>query len=833
MGSFRLEREIGQGGMGSVYLASHVEGLDLRVAVKTIRPDLGDSHFVQRFHREREIVAQLDHPRIARVLDGGTHAGIPWFAMEYLEGQALDTWCNEHRLTITQRLALFLDVCEAVRHAHRNLIIHRDLKPGNIMVVGDGEVKLLDFGLAGILDKENRAHLTIAAGAQLMTPEYASPEQVRGDVLGVQSDVYSLGVILFELLSGHQPYEFSSLTLLDIHRTVCETEPDTLRHALSRKSRRPTSTRKYESITDICEQRSVRLPQLRRCFSGDLQSIVSKALEKNRAQRYADMDEFIQDLRHHLDGYPVGARRQTAWYRAGKFVRRHKVGVGVFCFFLLLLLGFALSTFEQKRRIMVERDLAQVERDRAREITRFMTDILRSANPNRHQGRKITVEEALALSVERIGDNFADQPENRALLLGTLGSVYRQLLYFDRARPLLEEAIALYQETDPNARELPHLLMVLGFVLMKTEDQEKAIPYLRQGVDAATRAFGPDDCRTLEYIGYLANTLAYLNQMDEADLWFSQLIPKARAQCADNPETMGRILSTYAYFFSQSQQREQALAIRKEAYRYLASSPAAESDAAANLLSYIAFDSFALGHKDALDWQVESTALLIKLFGPDHHRSLAAQFSSIAYRYSRGRLSLSATIHEMEQVQARLAEKETPFDDLMRVQTHLIPFLIKAGSHDRALSLIRDNLSKLSPNDYFAFHFTLDMVEIYAIRKEEEIWRNLLGRAWRHPYAETHRKMVEMKEIGARYHQGDPEILSDLLEILDKDLSMEDRADLSAMIATIYAQRNELDKGRPYMETVNQVPNPYSAFKTEKLAALYREGSEKHPDDTN
>ena len=328
IGPYRIEREIGRGGMGIVYLGERADGqYRKQVAIKVITAPWRDAGLERRFQRERQILAQLEHPGIARFLDGGATAdGRPYCVMEYIQGLPLIVWCQERRLGVPARLRLFLEVCDAVSYAHQRLIVHRDLKPGNILVTNDGTARLLDFGLARMLaaSGEPGDDLTIT-GIPLMTPAYASPEQVRGELYTVSGDVYSLGVILYELLAYKRPYRVANTSYLEIARAICEQEPTPLSEAAGDD-------------------------RLRRALAGDLEKIVSKAMAKDPQVRYASVDEFAADVRRHLEGRPVHARPATFAYRAGKLFRRHNVAIPAGALAAILILAAAgVALFEARR----------------------------------------------------------------------------------------------------------------------------------------------------------------------------------------------------------------------------------------------------------------------------------------------------------------------------------------------------------------------------------------------------------------------------------------------------------------------------------------------------
>ncbi len=395
IGPYNILREIGRGGMGVVYLADRADGeYRKRVAIKLITGARNELNLDQRFRRERQILAQLEHPHIARLLDGGaTESGQPYFVMEYVEGPPLLAWCDEHHLDIDARLALFLSVCDAVSYAHRKLIVHRDLKPGNVLVTPSGDPKLLDFGLARMVDSETEADLT-QAGPTPMTVAYSSPEQIRGERQTVSSDVYSLGVILYELLTAHRPYRPENTSYAEIVRVTCEQEP--------------TLPAQF-------------LPSLR----GDLETILLKALAKDPHLRYPTVDEFAADLRRHLNGQPIQARPATFTYRAGKFLRRHRIAVPAAALAVALILSFAgLSWFEARR---AQRRFNDVEK-LAHSVMFEFHDAIEKL-PGSTAARELLVRRALEylenLSREAAGDPRLDR--EIALGYGRIGEIQGNL----------------------------------------------------------------------------------------------------------------------------------------------------------------------------------------------------------------------------------------------------------------------------------------------------------------------------------------------------------------------------------------------------------------------
>jgi serine/threonine protein kinase len=355
---YELIREIGRGGMGTVYLAERADGTYRKqVAIKIVQAERNNREILERFRQEREILASLDHPNIARLIDGGsTEEGLPYFVMEFVDGQPIHRWCDERKLNVGQRLELFRSVCAAVQYAHQRLVVHRDLKPGNILVTADGTVKLLDFGIAKLLDTAHKGDLPATITMmRLMTPEYASPEQAKGEAITTLTDVYSLGVVLYELLTGHRPYHLLSAAMHEIARIISEEEPTRPSDVVATTEEEPENERGERPITPeaVSEVREGDPNRLRKRLRGDLDSILLTTLRKEPARRYSSVEAFSDDLRRHLENRPVNAREDSPWYRANRFARRHPGGVtaGVA---ISLSLGAALITTLWGIRVAME-----------------------------------------------------------------------------------------------------------------------------------------------------------------------------------------------------------------------------------------------------------------------------------------------------------------------------------------------------------------------------------------------------------------------------------------------------------------------------------------------
>ncbi len=429
IGAYRLLDLIGQGGMAEVYKAVRDDDqYQKQVAIKLIR---GERTFlIGRFWHERQILANLEHNNIARFLEGGTTPeGIHYLVMEFIEGDPITIYCDNHNLTIRQRLELFRTVCNAVQFAHRNLVIHRDLKPSNIFVTSGGVPKLLDFGIAKLLNSDlaDESPTATVTSFRMMTPEYASPEQVLAQQVTTATDVYSLGAVLYELLTTERAHQLNTHSLNEIEHVICKKDPDLP----------STAVRRVQS-TDTEERKNTK-KRLSRDFVHELDSIVLKAMEKDPQRRYNTAAQFGEDITRYLDGLPVLARTSTIRYRTFKFVRRHRTAVAIAAFVVLMLAGFAIAMTIQAARIANERD-------RANQVTKFLVKLFEVSNPSESKGNSVTARELLDASSKKIETDLRNQPEVQASLMETMGKVYGNLGLYSTAIPLLEKSLQIREQ---------------------------------------------------------------------------------------------------------------------------------------------------------------------------------------------------------------------------------------------------------------------------------------------------------------------------------------------------------------------------------------------------
>lgn len=475
IGPYRVVREIGRGGMGSVYEAERDDAeYAKRVAIKLLRPGMQSAAMVQRFKRERQILAALEHPNIARLLDGGmTSDERPYLVMEYFDGSSLDRYCDEHRLSVRERIALFMKVCEAVEYAHRNLVVHRDLKPGNVLVTNGGIPKLLDFGVAKLLQATDagEADATTREG-RFLTPEYASPEQLRDEPVTTVSDVYSLGLILYELLAGFHPF-----------RAIARSPPGFDR-ILTTDPARPSTTVTDQAAGMRAEHDATRL---RRRLSGEIDNIVLTAIRKEPSRRYASVQRFADDLRRYLDGEPVSAQKDTRLYRARKFAVRNRGGVAAAAFVAVSLMAGVSATLWQADRARAEAARAESERDNAQQITAFLQNLIGAGDPSWYSkgerpGPQTTVLEAVGQTASRI-DELNIKPDAEATIRRTIGNTYQALGMVDSAETQLRAALALRRGVASRDNlDLARDLHALATTSIHKGDFREAAAFLREAL---------------------------------------------------------------------------------------------------------------------------------------------------------------------------------------------------------------------------------------------------------------------------------------------------------------------------------------------------------------
>jgi serine/threonine protein kinase/TolA-binding protein len=495
VGNYKLVSVLGHGGTGTVYLGERADRqYSAQVAVKIVDGGTMQGELGLRFRAERQILASLNHANIARLLDAGeTEEGNPYLVMEYVHGEPLDRYCDRTQLSLRERLQLFLDICSAVQYAHQNLVVHRDLKPANILVTAEGMPKLLDFGIAKLLDVgEAAAAMALTRmNDRLLTPEYASPEQILGRAVTTASDVYALGVVLYELLTGLRPYTVpASASQLELERSICITDP--LRPSAAVKRARDSGPLEGQSeMLAVAAARRVTVDKLQKRLLGDIDAIVMRALRKEPQHRYNSIEQLASDVRRYLTREPVQARQGNWLYYSQRFIRRHAFGVTAGAAFVVFIIAFGVAMSIQTQRIAAERDRVKQESTTAVTVGEFMETIFDKAQPETAMGEEITARALLDEAGRRIRGDLAQQPEVRARLLEKIGRSYRLIGDPEIAVPYLEDALRIRRTLpDPDGTKTPSVLIELSSALRRMDDFPRADATMREALEISRRHRG-------------------------------------------------------------------------------------------------------------------------------------------------------------------------------------------------------------------------------------------------------------------------------------------------------------------------------------------------------
>jgi serine/threonine protein kinase len=569
LGSYLLERPIGEGGMGSVWLARRNDGrFEGHAAIKFLSLAVAGPVGEARFRREGSALARLSHPNIARLLDAGvTLTGLPYLVLEFIAGKPIDEWCDAHKLSVDARLRLFQQVLAAVAHAHANFIVHRDLKPENILVTDEGIVKLLDFGIAKLLDQEGApAHPVTATRGGAFTYKYAAPEQIRGQSITTSTDVYGLGVVLYELLTGRHPSSPHANTPAEFVVAILDSEYVPLSRAIA----------KGAGVADgdavmLTNDRSTSPEKLRRILAGDLENIVATALKKDPAERYPTVAALAEDVQHFLDHEPVRARAESLRYRAGKFVRRNRVPVTLA---VLALLGLAGAAVRERQL----RERAESEARKAVAVEQYLVGIFGAADPFAPSADKASIGKAsdvtaralLDRGADRIDTSLTQQPEVRAELRGALGRVYANLGVYDKAVRELRRSLADRRSMyGVNNEGVAEAMDQLGEVLVSTDSFAEADTLLRGALATRRRLFGNRNEATAASLEHLAALLYDRDAFKDAEPLFREALEIRRGLYGDGDTSvaasrdhLGQLLQSKGADAEALTEYRQALAIR-------------------------------------------------------------------------------------------------------------------------------------------------------------------------------------------------------------------------------------------------------------------------------
>ncbi len=673
---YRVVKLIGEGGMAMVYQAERVDaGFEQTVALKLIHPGMASSQWQERFLRERQIMASLQHPHIAQLLDGGvTSTGQPYLALEYVDGDSITRYADEQQLTIEQRLDLLLDVCDAVSYAHRNLIVHRDLKPSNILVAQDGVVKLLDFGIAKLLG-DSDASLT-ATGQRALTPEYAAPEQFTGDAVTTATDVYALGVILYELIAGRRPFVSTGASALELERQVLTDGPPSLS--------RLTAGFAAEQQQTIANARGVSWSRLKRSLKGDLQNIALKALSKEPERRYGTVAQLSEDLRAYLRGRPVQAHAGRI-YRLAKFLQRHRLLVGAAVLVLFASGAGVFSTLRQAKQ-------AQQESARAQAVQSFLIEeMLSAAKPEVAQGRAVTVVEVLQQAAANIDGAFPDQPELRAALQHATGEALLSVGELSLASDQLQNAAnGLTTELGNNHPDALLAERDLGRLHLARSDLDAAEQVLSRVLDKQRNASGPKALPALVTESWLAETWRQQGQWAKAEQQSRATLNALEQHYPDAWRERLRVTSILSSALSDQRNDSQAEAFARRALRLQQERLGADHPDVANTLLTIASllrKQQRLGDAELV--MVDAIDLRRRVLGDEHLDTLRAEGQlATVYWFREDYAEMVEVLEAVLQRQRRLLGDR--HDDTVRTLSNLALGLNRSGNQQRAIALMEE-----------------------------------------------------------------------------------------------------------------------------------------------
>lgn len=656
IGGYTVIRQLGQGGMGVVYLAERtLDGFSQTVAIKVLKQGLDTEAVTRRFRQERAVLAALQHPNIARLIDGGTTSdGRPYFVMEYIEGQPITAYCDAQHCSIEERLAFFETVCDTVQFAHQNLVVHRDLKPSNILVADDGTVKLLDFGIAKMLEGHDvdLSLIETVPAERLLTPAYASPEQLQGSMITTASDVYALGVLLYELLVGRRPFS-------QPYREVLEQV--VLQRDVVRPSKAVTSIIREEETetksTWLLEARQTNYERLRRRLRGDLDVICLKALSQEVERRYGTAGSLGDDIRRHLAGMPVEAQPDSLKYRSQKFIRRHRWGVGMALGILVLIVVFS---WFYNIRITAERDRAVQAAVKADAVKTFMVELFSVSSPDVAQGDSLLARTVLDAGAARIRTELEDQPEVQAELMSTMGGIYTDLGLLEEADTLLQEALRRQRLLFPD----PHadLAQTLTFLTHNTYilgDIPPMVRYMEEAVSIVDVLHSDADEEVLSAKGNLAIIYEVAGEEAAAESLYQAVLADVRTHLGEAHPEYSRNLANLAEHYRLRGDFDQALPLAQEALALEREQLGSKHPFAGDSMRNIAHLLEAKGDYIAADSVYRKTvALFQEVYSDQHPRTGDAlcSWGRVAFkmnnlpeaeqRLAQGRASLQAVLDE-------------------------------------------------------------------------------------------------------------------------------------------------------------------------------------------
>src|SRR6266536_3074813 len=698
LGAYKLISSIGQGGMGVVWLAERSDGrFERRVAIKVLNVAVVGRGGEERFKREGAILGRLSHPHIAKLLDAGVSiTGHPYLVLEHVEGKPIDQYCDQRKLDVKARVCLFLDVLDAVAHAHANLIVHRDIKPSNVLVSKDGQVKLLDFGIAKLLEGEGQdgaATLLTREGGSPLTPEYAAPEQVTGALVTTATDVYGLGVLIYLLLSGHHPAGGSLRSPAALLKAIVETEAPRLSAAAS------STAADVES--SAAANRATTSDKLGRVLRGDLDTIAAKALKKNAEERYSSVAAFADDLSRYLKQEPIRARPDTFTYRTAKFVRRNRTAVVLAMLAAIAILAGLAGTFVQARTARRQRDIAFRERDRANRITGFMTDMFKVSDPSQARGESITAREILDKAAHQIETGLARDPEAQAHMMYVMGEVYDNLGLIPEGMSLVERAAGLQRKVlGPENPETLTSMDLMGKILVEQGRLTEAETLQRGTLAVRSRVLGREHPDTLHSMSRLARVLSWESKNAEAEKLGREAVDiERRVLGPEHPETLRLTNNLVSILWGEGQEKLYA---------------------------------------EAESLQREAVAIERRVLGPEHPDTLNGMISLGVILRRRGQYAEAEKVYrETLRMQSRVLGPEHP--DTLVLRDNLATALAKQARYQEAEGLYRETRAiqqrVFGPEHPYTANSTYNLACLAAVQGHREQALSLLDQAVGHGLA--------------------------------------------------------------------------------------------------
>lgn len=807
VGKYRLVSVLGQGGTGTVYLAERADHqYSAQVAIKIIHQSLSAGNLDSRFRAERQILASFNHPNIARLVDAGeTDRRQPYLVMEYVEGEPLDKFCDSRQLDLRERLELFRQICAAVQYAHQNLIVHRDLKPANILVTADGKPKLLDFGIAKLLSSRNAGQTTemTRVNDRLLTPEYASPEQILGNHITTASDIYSLGVVLYQLVCGLRPYRVpESASQLELERSICISDPERPSAALLNAARNPAS-----AVHALVRARSTSIERLSKQLQGDIDAIILKALRKEPEHRYSSVEQLAADVRRYLAHEPVHARQGNWLYYGQRFARRHTAGVLAGAGFLAFVIGVAIVMSVQRQQISTALAQARIDAQRAETVSDFMLDVFGAADPFVHFGKEPTARSLLEQAARRIQTDLDQQPSVRARLMEAIGRSYRRMGQPERAVPYLSDALRLQRTLSPDQSKLGSTLLELAIAQREAAMYDESDRTFAEALEVIRQFENTNSEGYAQLLSALGRLEMIRSNTEAAQTHFVQALELMRRVRGPEDPEVGAVLIELSGVYMWRDDAQRAEEAARAAVRIFAHVPEthpdrvlAERELAKILLYRNRFDEAAPLFEKALAAQ--------RLLYGDNNAAVAETLGSLAQLRSAQRKYAAAEQLIREALAIHHESGSTIDHEIGFLQTMLAMVILQQNRAAEAEPLLRNTLELLArslPSDHQ-----------YVASAEYYLGESLLGQGkladaeavltasmnrWKRTDAPAWRAARSKNALGeVLYQQGRIAEAEQALVSTFRELANDEGADLDAKerakerVARFYTARGEAAK---------------------------------------